>query len=136
MLSADNFDSGDEDASKIKRKNLLNPNVGLTDLNAGRSAYLSGALTPYKILVEALQRATIPEQHLAARRIRTFYMVMQASWIGTKDKEPMFACQAFSEWIDEMLDKGKDRLVKLVKKECRSFCSILVASVRERLRTT
>ena len=136
MLSADNFDSGDEDASKIKRKNLLNPNVGLTDLNAGRSAYLSGALTPYKILVEALQRATIPEQHLAARRIRTFYMVMQASWIGTKDKESMFVCQAFSEWIDEMLDKGKDRLVKLVKKECRSFCSILVASVRERLRTT
>ena len=136
MMAADNFNAGDEDAANIRKKNMLNPNVGLTDLNAGRAAYLSGALTPYKVLVEALQRSTLPEQHLAARRIRTFYMVMQASWVGTRDKEPMFACRAFSEWIQEMLAKGKDRLVKLVKKECSAFCSILVASVRERLRTT
>ena len=135
MVAADNFDCGDEGASKTLQKNLLNPNVGLTDLNIGRSCYFSGCLMPYKVLVESLQCATTPEQHLAARRIRQFYMVMQASWIGTRDTEPMFACQAFSEWVAEMMAKGKDRLVKLVKKECRAFCSILVAAMRRRLRT-
>ena len=75
---------------KMRQKlgeNPLNPNVGLTDLDDGRSAYLSGVLTPYKVLVEPLQRSTMSEQHLAGRRIRTFYMVMQASWVGTKDTE-------------------------------------------------
>ena len=135
MVAADGFDCGDENPSKMLQKNLLNPNVGLTDLNIGRSCYFSGCLTPYKVLVESLQCATTPEQHLAARRIRQFYMVMQAAWIGTRTTEPMFACRAFSEWMEEMLSKGKRQLVKLVKQECRAFCSILVAAMRRRLRT-
>ena len=41
MIAADGFDSGDGDAPNLRGKNLLNPNVGLTDLNCGRSAYLA-----------------------------------------------------------------------------------------------
>ena len=43
---------------------------------------------------------------------------------------------AFAEWMNEMAAKGKDQLIKLVKKECQAFGAILVASVRRRLRTT
>ena len=136
MVVADDFDVGNVDAGKLKKKNLLNQNVGLTDLNLGRSAYISGALIPYKVLVESLQGSAMPEQHLAARRIRQYHMVMQSSWIGSKDVEPMFACRAFDDWIAEMLGKGKHALVKLVKRECRAFCSVMVASIRRRLSST
>ena len=61
---------------------------------------------------------------------------MQSSWIGSKDVEPMFACRAFDDWIAEMLGKGKHALVKLVKRECRAFCSVMVASIRRRLSST
>ena len=42
LVAADNFDVGDVDAPKTRRKNMLNPDVGLTDLNCGRSCYLAG----------------------------------------------------------------------------------------------
>ena len=67
---ADGFLEGAAGARGRKRKNMLNKNVGLSDLNFGRSCYLAGALKPYKILVEQLQRTDQPQQHLAARRIR------------------------------------------------------------------
>ena len=72
MISADDFDVGCDGTRGRKCKNMLNANVGLTDLNAGRSAYLSGCLKPYKVLVERIQRTEQPEQHLLARRIRQF----------------------------------------------------------------
>ena len=134
LVQADGFDCGAEGASRYLRKNLLNPDVGLTDLNCGRSCYLSGVLKPYKVLVESLQRVTTPEQHLAARRFRQFYMVMQKAWIGSETSEPMFACQAFQEWMEEMEGKNKSALVRLVKQECRSFASIFVSVLRSRLR--
>ena len=136
LVRADGFDCGDDDAPKTKRKNLLNPDVGLTDLNMGRSCYLSGVLKVYKVLVEALQKSTTPEQHLASRRIRQFFMVMQKSWIGSTTVEPMYACKEFQAWIEDMGTKNKTRLIALVKQECRSFSSILVASLRSRLRAT
>ena len=132
----DKFDTGDEDARGYKLKNLLNPDVGLSDLNFGRSAYLSGVLKPYKILVEELQSVQTPEQHLAARRLRKFYMVMKNAWIGTDENEPMYACKAFEDWVQEMKAVGKDNLVAVVKKEARSFSSIFVASVKARLSST
>ena len=135
-VEADNFDCGDEGACKTKRKNILNAQVGLTDLNCGRSCYLSGVLEVYKVLVESLQKSTTPEQHLAARRLRQFYMVMQNSWIGSHATEPMYACRAFQKWIQDMEVKGKTGLIAVVKQECRSFSSILVASLRSRLRKT
>lgn len=49
-VSLDGFDQGNGDARGRKRKNMLNRDVGLTDLNFGRSAYLSGLLKPYKVL--------------------------------------------------------------------------------------
>jgi len=70
LINADESDEGDVDAKGRKCKNLLNKNVGLTDLNIGRSAYLTGVLKPYKVLIESLQSIQQPEQHLAARRIR------------------------------------------------------------------
>ena len=79
LVAADDFDEGDTTVRGRRCKNLLNKNVGLCDLNCGRSAYLSGVLKPYKVLVESLQRVQCPEQHLAARRFRKFYMVMQTS---------------------------------------------------------
>ena len=132
---ADEFDVGDEDASKFKSKNMLNHRVGLSDLNCGRSCYLSGILGVYKVLVESLQRVVTPEQHLAARRFRKFYVVMQKSWIGTDTSEPMYASRSFQEWIEEMKEEGKHELVRLLKKECRSFASILVKVLRSRMRS-
>ena len=79
MISADDFDVGCDGTRGRKCKNMLNANVGLTDLNAGRSAYLSGCLKLYKVLVEQIQRTEQPEQHLLTRRIRQFYMVMKKS---------------------------------------------------------
>ena len=110
--------------------------MGLSDLNFGRSAYLSGVLKPYKILVEELQSVQTPEQHLAARRLRKFYMVMKNAWIGTDENEPMYACKAFEDWVQEMKAVGKRNLVAVVKKEARSFSSIFVASVKARLSST
>jgi len=136
LTAADDFDEGDADATGRMCKNLLNKNVGLSDLNAGRAAYLTGVLKPYKVLVEALQRVEQPEQHLAARRIRKFYMVLNTSWIGSAETEPMYACRAFREWSEEMDELGKGDLVKLVKRECRAFAGVLIASVKERLSAT
>ena len=136
LVDADGFDVGDTDVPKYKLKNMLNPDVGLTDLNSGRSCYLSGVLKVYKVLVESLQKSTTPEQHLASRRIRQFFMVMQKSWIGSSTTEPMYSCKAFQDWIEDMEVKNKTRLIALVKQECRSFSSILVASLRSRLRAT
>ena len=135
-VRADDFDEGRVDATGRKCKNMLNKNVGITDLNCGRSAYLSGLLTPYQILMKQLQRTEQPEQHLAARRLRQFYMVMQTAWIGSKDAEPVYSSQHFREWSDEMIALGKTDLVDLVKKECRAFASVFVASVKERLAST
>ena len=116
VISVDDFDVGCDSTRVRKCKNMLNANVGLTDLNAGRSAYLSGCLKLYKVLVEQIQRTEQPEQHLLARRIRQFYMVMKQSWIGTPTTEPVYVCRAFREWMREMVDAGKDELVKIVKR--------------------
>ena len=48
----------------------------------------------------------------------------------------MYACQAFEDWVQEMKAVGKHNLVAVVKKEARSFSSIFVASVKERLSST
>ena len=80
-VRADNFDQGHVGVTGMKCKNLLNKDVGLTDLNCGRSAYLAGLLKPYQVLIEQLQRIEQPEQHLAARRIRQFYMIMKMSCV-------------------------------------------------------
>ena len=48
----------------------------------------------------------------------------------------MFACREFRTWVDEMKAKGKNRLVALVKKECRSFSAVLVGSMKQRLSST
>ena len=135
LVAADEFVEGDLHAPKSSRKNLLNKHVGLTDLNCGRSCYLAGVLKPYKVLVESLQRVSTPEQHLAARRIRTFYSVMQNSWIDTDTSEPMYACRAFQEWVQDMEAADKGELIKLVKMECRAFSSIIVRVLRSRLRS-
>ena len=90
----------------------------------------------HKVLVESLQGASRPEQHLTARRFRRFYTVMQKSWIGTETSEPMYACKEFQLWIEEMEVKNKSDLVRLVKQECRSFSSVLVASLCSRMRPT
>ena len=132
----DDFDTGNDTARGRKRKNLLNRDVGLTDLNFGRSAYLAGLLKPYKVLVEELQNVQTPEQHLAGRRLRKFYMVMKSGWIGTAENEPMYAGREFHEWVEEMEADGKSALVAVVKKEARAFASIFVGSVKRRLSAT
>ena len=136
LTEADQFDEGDVDVRGRKCKNLINKNVGLTDLNCGRSAYLTGVLKAYKVLIEELQRIEQPEQHLAARRIRKFYMIMKTSWVGSAGQEPMYACRAFREWTQDMEKLHKNDLVKLVKRECRAFAAVFVASVKERLAAT
>ena len=136
LVGVDDFDEGDTDASGRKCKNLLNKNVGLSDLNSGRCAYLSGVLKSYKVLIESLQRADQPEQHLVARRIRQLFMVLKTSWIGSPQHEPVYACRAFREWCEEMHVQGKDDLVNMIKTECRSFASVFHHSAKERLKST
>ena len=139
LTDAEGFDEGDVNvrARSTKCKNMLNKDVGLTNVNAGRSAYLAGALKPYKVLIESLQRFDTPQQHLVARWIRRFYMVMKNGWVGTARREPMYASHAFQGWINEMMQYEERReLVKLVKKECRAFCSVFLESVKNRLAAT
>ena len=131
LSAAENFDVGNVAAPKLKRKNLLNPHVGLTEVNAGRSAWLCGVLKPYKIVVEHLQKFDQPRQHLIARQMRRFYMVMKTAWIGTETAEPMYN-RTFQKWIDDTA--GNEDLVKLVKKECRAFASVFVSSIKERFK--
>ena len=133
LVACDNFDEGNEDATRFKCKNMLNKHVGLTDLNMGRCCYMTGVLKPYKLLVEELQGFSTPQQHLAARRIRKFYMVVTTGWVGTRTAEPMFPCHAFRTWTENMSSAGKDELVDLIKKECRAFAGVLVASIKQRL---
>ena len=135
MVDADDFDTGRDGARGRKCKNLLNRDVGLTDLNFGRSAYLAGVLKPYAVLIEELQRVH-PEQHWCARRIRKFYMVMQTSWVGSATQTPVYAGREFREWCDEMEALDKEDLVDLVKKECRSFSGVILASIKVRLSHT
>ena len=63
-------------------------------------------------------------------------MIMQSSWIGTGDEEPMYACRNFREWVSDMEEINKSDLVKLVKRECRAFTGVLVKSIKERLSKT
>ena len=135
-IRADNFDDGRAGATGRKCKNLLNKDVGLTDLNCGRSAYLAGLLKPYQVLLQQLQRIGQPEQHLTTRRIRQFYMIMKMSWIGTADTETGFASRNFREWMEEMEACNKTELVKLVKEEARAFTTVFVASVKDILSVT
>ena len=135
LVEADDFDVGDVEATKFKCKNLLNKDVGLTHINIGRSAYMSGVLKPYKFLIESLQRHGTPQQHMVARNIRRFYMVMRSGWTGTRLTEPMYSCRAFQEWVESLLPH-KETLVKLIKKEARAFASVFVHSVKERLAPT
>ena len=67
-VRVDNFDEGRVGATGKKCKNLLNKDVGLTDLNCGRSAYLSGLLKPYQVLhaythVHACTHSTCTHAH-------------------------------------------------------------------------
>ena len=109
---------------------MLNKHVGLTDLNMGRRCHMTGVLKPYKVLVEELQGFSTPQQHFAARRIRKFYVVVTTGWVGTRTAEPMFPCHAFRTWTENMSSAGKDELVDLIKKECRAFAGVLVASIK------
>ena len=60
---------------------------------------------------------------------------MQNSWIDTDTSEPMYACRAFQEWVQDMEAADKGELIKLVKMECRAFSSIIVRVLRSRLRS-
>ena len=136
MVAEEEFDSGNTAARGRKKKNLLNADVGITEINLARSCWMAGALLPYKVLVEKLQVTGCPQQHLAARRIREFYMQMEVGWIGTRDTDPMYPNTPFQNWMKEMTRQGKQPLVKLVCLECRSFCSVLIDAVRARLKPT
>ena len=136
LVDADDHDVGDINAKGRKRKNILNKNVGYSDLNAGRSAYMAGMLIPYKILVKELQCSKLPCQHLAARRIRRFYVEMNAGWIGTDRVDPICPSEPYQTWRQRMKDCGKEDLVKLVVKECCAFASVMLISVKRRLAPT
>ena len=133
FVDEEKFDEGDLMARGRKCKNLLNKNVGLTETNIGRCCYMAGVLLPYKILVEKLQVSKCPQQHLAARRIREFYMEMNVGWIGTDTNDPIYPYTPFQDWMSHMKSEGEDELVRLICIECRTFADILVRSVRGRL---
>ena len=136
LVEADNPDVGEVDARGRKQKNILNPNVGYTDLNAGRSAYMAGVLLPYKILVSELQCVKIPFQHQVARKLRRYYTQMQTGWIGTDAVKPVCPYIPYQDWKQRMMETGKDELLRLVEKESRAFASVMVTSLKERLRST
>ena len=135
LTRADDMDTGaPPPLPKTRRKNLLNKDVGLNDLNMGRSAYLAGALRPYAVLVQQLQTSSRPIQHMAARRIRSYYRQMITHWIGTPTDPATMSGKLFQDWRKSMIDKGKDELVELVTKECNAFCGVMVQSHKERLK--
>ena len=137
MVDAEDFDEDNLDVrGKYNKKNLLNRDVGITEVNLVRSCWMEGVLKPYTVLVQKLQLSKFPEQHLAARRIREFYMQVEIGWVDTRTTQPLYASTAFQRWIHNMNDQGKDDLVDLTKRELRSFAGLLLASVRERLAPT
>jgi hypothetical protein len=66
-------------------------------------------------LVEKIQVSKCPQQHLAARRIREFYMQLEIGWVGTRTSQPLYPSTAFQCWIREMKEQHKDDLIDLVK---------------------
>ena len=136
MVDMEGFDEGNTDARGKMKKNLLNKDVGITELNLARSCWMAGALLPYKVLIEKLQVTRVPQQHLAARRIREFYMQMEMCWIGTRETEPLYPNTPFQDWMKKMQAQGDEDLVKAVCLECRAFCSVLVHAVKGRLKPT
>lgn len=134
LVTADSMDTGRSGYLPVtRRKNLLNKDVGLNDLNMGRSAYMAGALKPFKVLIEFLQTYTRPVQHLAARHIRKFYRQMVQGWIGTEDTPASMPGEYWRGWKERMILKGKGDLVKLLTKECNAFCSVMVFAQKLRL---
>ena len=134
LVRADGMDTGATGRlPKTRRKNLLNKDVGLNDLNMGRSAYLEGALRPYTVLVQQLQTSSRPTQHMAARHIRSYYRQMVTHWIGTAKDPPTMSAKLFQDWKKCMLEKGKDELVELVTAECKAFCGVMVKAHKARL---
>ena len=134
LVVADGMDTGAVGhLPQTRRKYLLNKDVGLNDLNMGRSAYLAGALRPYTVLTQQLQTSLWPTQHMAARRIRSYYRQMVSHWIGTPHDPPTMSGRLFQEWKRCMVNKGKHELVELVTKECKAFCGVMVQSHKERL---
>ena len=136
MVESEDFNEDNLGARGRKKKNLLNKDVGITEVNLGRSCWMAGVLKPYTVLVEKLQVSKCPQQHLAARRIREFYMQLEIGWVGTRTSQPLYPSTAFQCWIREMKEQHKDDLIDLVKTECRSFAGVLLASVRKRLEPT
>ena len=135
-MEAESFDEGNISASGKMKKNLLNRDVGITEINIARSCWVSGVLLPYKILVEKIKSTKSPQQHLTARRIREFYMQLQVGWVVTTDEDPLYPNTPFQQWITRMLQQGNTTLVDLVKNECHAFAAVLLQSVKERLKPT
>ena len=136
MVEEEDFNEGNNDARGKMKKRLLNRDVGITEINLARSCWIAGVLMPYKVLIEKLQIIRCPQQHLAARRIREFYMQMELCWIGTRDTEPLYPYTPFQDWMKKMRAEGREKLVEKVCKECRIFCSVLVHSAKGRLEPT
>ena len=67
-----------------RRKNLLNKDVGLNDLNMGRNSYMSGALKPFKVLVEFLQTYTRPVQHWQRVKSESFIARWSKGGLGQR----------------------------------------------------
>jgi len=84
LVTVDGMDTGQTGRlPTTRRKNLLNKDVGLNDLNMGRSAYMAGALKPFKVLVEFLQTYTRPHHVM---RYSTWQRVTSESFIARWSK--------------------------------------------------
>ena len=97
---------------------------------------MAGVLLPYKILVSELQCVKIPFQHQVARKLRHYYTQMQTGWIGTDAVKPGCPYIPYQDWKQRMMETGKDELLRLVEKESHAFASVMVTSLKERLRST
>ena len=138
LVEAEGFDEGNNRAKNRMQKNLLNKDVGITEVNLARSCWMAGVLLPYTVLVQKLQTTKLPQQHLAARRLREFYMQLQVGWVGSTDTEPLYPSTEFQDWIKHMKGQEDDYsdLIDFVKQECRSFAGVFLAAVRKRLEPT
>ena len=105
-MALDAHDRGRDPAPKNKQDVLLCPLYGVSHLNLGRSAYLSGILDIYKTTVTRLQVTSQPISHRGAGLIRHCLCDLTRSFLGPNASRPKVLTEFGTLMRDASNDKG------------------------------
>ena len=128
--------TGDANAAQGKRDKLLDPMIGITDLNRGRVAYMFDFFKPYARLMKCLQTTGQPIQPLVCGLFRDLKQDLSASFLPKGDAPPKYP-QHFRTWIIGVtavgVEKAKPQLVAKLKEQATQLATIFLKNLKSRL---